>query len=125
MSERSLSGIWYSSAGSRLELEEQGSVLSGKFDSAQSPEGFVAIHGSVDPDPTLSHRALSFSASWAAAGTPAGQRSVTSYSGQYRVSSDGSEEIEVIFLLVDDTKSSALWKSTHISTDVFKRTSPK
>lgn len=125
MPAKSISGTWYSSAGSKLVLEEQGRALTGKFDSSQEGgEEFLPVFGSIDPDQEVTHRALSFSVSWADGMTPPGKRSVTSYSGQYRVSEDGAEEIEIIFLLVDDTKSRALWRAAHISADRFTRTPP-
>jgi Avidin family len=122
---QSISGTWYSSAGSKLILEETGRAVTGEFHSTQGDGGFLPVFGSIDPDPAMSHRALSFSVSWADDETKAGMRSVTSYSGQYRTYEDGAEEIEVIFLLVDDTKSKALWKAAHISAERFTRTSPR
>jgi hypothetical protein len=125
MPAKSISGTWYSSAGSRLVLDEQGRALTGKFDSNQEGEDeFLPVFGSIDPDQTVSHRAMSFSVSWADDKTQPGRRSVTSYTGQYRVRDDGAEEIEIIFLLVDDTKSNALWRAAHISADRFTRTPP-
>lgn len=116
-------GIWYSSVGSKLILEESGCALTGTFQSTEAGGEIVPIYGSIDPDQALAYRPLSFSASWGKPATPPGQRSVTSYSGQYRSNDNGREVIEVIFLLVDDTRSNVLWKSTHICTDLFTRTS--
>lgn len=119
-----MNGIWYSSAGSKLYLNEDGSTLTGRFESTQDPDGPVPVLGSLDPDQSASFRLLSFSVNWAQGDTPAGERSVTSYTSQHRAEDHGEVVcIEVTFLLVEDTPSTALWKSSHISSDVFKRTS--
>ncbi len=118
-----LNGIWYSSVGSKLVLEVDGTVLVGKFDSTQDPNGFVRVFGSVasaqsNPD----FLPVAFSASW-----PGGDDygpSVTSYTGQY-TNKDGYEQIEVIFLLANQVKSTVLWKSTGIASDVFRREDPR
>lgn len=118
----SLNGIWYSSVGSKLELIVDGTVLTGKFDSTQDPTGFVPVFGSVaSVQPNPDFLPVAFSASW-----PAGDDygpSVTSYTGQY-TNENGHEQIEVIFLLANQEKSTVLWKSTSIASDVFTREDP-
>src|SRR5580700_9255437 len=91
-----LNGTWYSSAGSKLVLEVKDTVVTGKFDSTQDPNGYVPVFGSVaSVHPNPNFIPVSFSASW-----PAGDGygpSVTSYTAQYTTKS-GHEQIEVIFL---------------------------
>lgn len=114
-----LNGTWHSSVGSKLELEVNGTVLKGKFDSTQDPSGYVTVSGSVaNVQPNPNFLPVAFSASW-----PAGDGygpSVTSYTGQY-TNQNGHEQIEVIFLLANQVESTVLWKSTSIATDVFMR----
>jgi hypothetical protein len=118
-----LNGTWYSSVGSKLDLEVNGSELKGKFHSTQDPSGSVPVLGavatSVDPNPAF--LPVAFSAAW-----PAGKDygpSVTSYTGQYTNEND-QEQIEVIFLLANQVESTVLWKSTSIASEIFKRTHP-
>jgi len=118
-----LNGTWYSTVGSELDLEVNGSELKGKFNSTQDPSGPVPVVGSVatsvDPNPTF--LPVAFSAAW-----PAGKDygpSVTSYTGQYTNEND-QEQIEVIFLLANQVESTVLWKSTSIASEIFKRTHP-
>ena len=118
-----LNGTWYSSVGSKLELEVNGSELKGKFDSTQDPSGYVPVVGSVASAGPNSRNFLpvAFSAAW-----PAGNDygpSVTSYTGQY-TNENGEERIEVIFLVANQVESTVLWKSTSIASDLFKRTQP-
>jgi hypothetical protein len=114
-----LNGTWYSSVGSKLELEVNDIVLTGRFDSTQDSSGFVPVFGSVasvDPDPNF--LPVAFSASW-----PANKKygpSVTSYTGQY-TNKNGHEQIEIIFILAKQAKNTTLWKSTSIASDVFTR----
>ena len=116
-----LNGTWYSSVGSKLELEVNGSELKGNFESTQDP-GSAPVFGSVaNVDPNPNFLPVAFSAAW-----PAGNDygpSVTSYTGQY-TNENGQEQIQVIFLLADQVESTVLWKSTSIASDVFKRTYP-
>ncbi len=44
-----LSGIWYSSVGSKLDLRVNGSKLEGLFHSMEGPGGKYDLTGSVDP----------------------------------------------------------------------------
>lgn len=117
-----LNGIWYSSVGSKLELEVNGTVLKGQFYSTQDPV-LVPVFGSVaSVQPNPDFLPVAFSASW-----PAGDDygpSVTSYTGQY-TNKNGHEQIEVIFLLADQVESTVLWKSTSIASDVFTRKNPR
>lgn len=117
-----LNGTWYSSVGSKLELEVNGTVLKGKFDSTQDPSGSVPVFGSVaSVHPNPNFLPVTFSASW-----PAGEGygpSVTSYTGQY-TNKNGHEQIEVIFLLANQVESIVLWKSTSIASEVFMRKHP-
>lgn len=97
--------------------------LKGKFDSTQDPSGYVPVFGSVaSVDPNCPNFIpVAFSAAW-----PAGKDygpSVTSYTGQY-TNENGQEQIQVIFLLANQVESTALWQSTSIASDVFKRTHP-
>jgi len=117
-----LNGTWYSSVGSKLVLEVNGTVVTGKFDSTEDPSAYVHVFGSaasVDPNPNF--LPVAFTASW-----PAGKDygpSVTSYTGQY-TNMNGNEQIEVVFLLADQVESRVLWKSTRIASDVFTRKAP-
>jgi hypothetical protein len=114
-----LNGTWYSSAGSKLELIVDRTVLTGRFDSTQDPNGYLPLFGVVAESTTEpNYLPLSFSVSW-----PPGDGfgpSVTSYTGQYS-NQNGDEKIEVVFLLIDQVKSTTLWKASHIATDVFTR----
>jgi len=121
-----LNGVWISRVGSTLILtEEPVGVLNGTMDSTQDLSGPEPLHGSSSRDPQSDNRGLSFSISW-----PAGKSSpdkeqfpssVTAYAGKYQKRSDGSEEIEVIFLIADGSTPGPLWQSVGISSDVFKR----
>ena len=117
-----LDGTWYSSVGSKLELEVNGTVLKGRFESTQDPSGHLPVFGSVaSVDPNPNFLPVAFSASW-----PASEGygpSVTSYTGQY-TNKDDHEQIEVIFLLANQVESIVLWKSTCIASDVFTRKHP-
>ena len=117
-----LNDTWYSAVGSKLDLEVNGSELKGKFHSTQDPSASVPVVGSVaGADANPNFIPVAFSAAW-----PAGDDygpSVTSYTGQYS-NEDGQEQIEVIFLLVNQVASTVLWKSTSIASDVFTRTQP-
>ena len=117
-----LNGTWYSSVGSKLDLEINGSELKGKFYSTQDPDSYTTVFGSVaSVDPSPNFLPVAFSAAW-----PAGKDygpSVTSYTGQY-TNENGQEQIQVIFLLANQMESTVLWKSTSIASDVFKRTHP-
>jgi hypothetical protein len=120
-----LSGVWYSGVGSQLKLEVSGSKLKGFFHSTEGPKGKYALVGSVDPDPSLPNRALSFSVSWIRADTDNDQRSVTSYTGQYhRYESDDEEAINTIFLLADETSPRKQFASTFVGYDNFARERP-
>ncbi len=120
-----LSGVWYTGVGSKLELKVNGSKLEGYFHSTEGPGGKYDVVGSVDPDPTLPNRALSFSVSWISLDTPNEYRSVTSYTGQYhRHDSDGDEVINTIFLLADETTAKKQYASTFVGYDNFVRTRP-
>ena len=116
-----LSGIWYSGVGSKLELAVKGSELSGFFHSKEAPGGKFPLCGSVDPDPNLPNRALSFSVAWITPETPKDRRSVTSYTGQYHRS---HEVIRTIFLLADETSPAKQYVSTSVGYDNFSRTQP-
>lgn len=118
-----LNGTWYSSSGSKLELEVNSTKLTGKFDSTREPNGFVPVYGSVaSVDPNPDFLPISFSASWSA-GDGYGP-SVTSYTGQYTNKKD-HEQIEIIFLMANQEESTVLWKSVGISSEVFTRNNPK
>src|ERR1700704_5787615 len=98
-----VTGTWFSPVGSRLELKENGSELTGTFDSTENPGGGgFPVHGSVDPDVHLPNRALSFSVAWIDGTTKPEYRSVTSYTGQYH-KDGGVETIDVVFLLANET----------------------
>jgi hypothetical protein len=115
-----LNGTWISSVGSILELEVEGTALTGTFNSTQDPSFKVPVVGSVaSVAPNSNFLPVAFSASW-----PAGKGygpSVTSYTGQYTKENE-RERIEVIFLLASQVESTMLWKSTSIASDVFSRT---
>lgn len=119
----SVMGTWFSSTGSKLSIRAEGSELAGTFQSSQDGSVEQPVHGRIDQaSDEATHRGLSFSVSWPPAeGYPS---SVTTYTGQYRHLRDGSEEIEVIFLIVDGTESRALWRSTGLSSDLFTRMRP-
>src|ERR1700722_16997635 len=95
-----LSGVWFSEVGSKLELRVTGSEIRGFFHSTEGPSGKFKLHGSVDSDPSLPNRALSFSVSWINEDTPNEYRSVSSYTGQYH-RAGGDDVINTIFLLAD------------------------
>src|SRR4029079_8090568 len=116
-----VSGTWYSPVGSRLELEEKGSELTGSFDSTENPGGGAfAVHGSIDPDHTPANRALSFSVAWIDGSTPPEFRSVTSYTGQYH-DDDDVETIDVVFLLANETTPAKAYASVFVGSDIFPR----
>jgi Avidin family len=119
-----LSGIWYSAVGSKLELAVNGSELRGFFHSTEGPGGKFPVVGSVDPDPNLPNRALSFSVSWITPDTKKSYRSVTSYTGQYHRWEDESETISTIFLLADETSPEKQYASTFVGYDNFGRNEP-
>jgi Avidin family len=119
-----LSGIWYSGVGSKLELEVKGSELRGFFHSTEAPGGKFPVVGSVDPDPRLPNRALSFSVSWITPDTAKGYRSVTSYTGQYHRWDDEDETINTIFLMADETRPNKQYASTFVGYDNFGRNEP-
>jgi hypothetical protein len=114
-------GTWYSGVGSKLELEVNGSELRGFFHSTEGPDGKYPLVGSIDPDPSLPNRALSFSVSWITPKTPRERRSVTSYTGQFHRS---HEIIKTIFLLADETSPSKQYVSTFVGYDNFVRVQP-
>ena len=117
--------VWYSKTGSVLNLYVNGSELTGYFYSLQvQPEEWYPLHGSVDPDQSLPNRALSFSVSWITDGTPSEFRSVTSYTGQYHSLPNGSEVINTIFLLQDETSPQKQYASTMVGYDNFVRVAP-
>jgi hypothetical protein len=119
-----LAGVWYSGVGSKLELEVDGSRLTGSFDSAEAPGGRFPVYGSVDLDSTLPNRALAFTVSWIQEGTKLEYRSVTSYTGQYHSLPDGEEVIRTTFLLAEETRPGKEYASTYVGYDNFKRTAP-
>jgi Avidin family len=120
-----ISGDWYSGVGSKLELVVTGSEIHGLFHSTEGPVGKFPVVGSVDPDPTLANRALSFSISWITPETPKEYRSVTSYTGQYHQSdASGDEVIRTIFLLADETSPAKQYASIFIGYDNFSKTRP-
>lgn len=120
-----LSGVWYSGVGSKLELKVNGSRLEGFFHSTEASGGKYELVGSVDPDPNLPNRALSFSVCWIESDTPNEYRSVSSYTGQYhRYDSDDDEVINTIFLLADETGPKKQFASTFVGYDNFGRTQP-
>ena len=121
-----VSGTWYSGAGSKLELHENGSELTGTFDSTENPGGgSFEVHGSIDPDGTRPNRALAFSVAWIDGSTPSEDRSVTSYTGQYHHSDlDGGDVIQVVFLLANETPPKKAYASVFVGSDVFRRIGP-
>ena len=119
-----ISGIWYSKIGSTLNLIVTGSELTGWFSRASNPSDTYVLHGSVDPDQSLSNRALSFSVSWIKEGTSSEYRSVTSYTGQYHRLPDSREVINTIFLLQDESTPQRQYASTMVHYDNFSRDEP-
>jgi hypothetical protein len=118
-----LAGVWYSGVGSRLELHVHGARLTGFFASTEDEGERFPLHGSVDPDPHQSNRALSFSIAWITPDESDAFRSVTSYTGQYHRSADG-EAIETIFLMADQTPPEKQYASVFVGYDNFHRESP-
>lgn len=118
-----LAGTWYSTAGSKLELKIQGSELMGSFTSTENPGPAFDVRGSVDPDPNIPDRALSFSVCWIDEKTKSKYRSVSSYTGQYH-HTDSEDIIETIFLLVDETSINKQFVSTFVGYDNFYRDQP-
>jgi Avidin family len=118
-----LSGVWYSGVGSKLEVEVEGTKLIGFFSSTEEGKDRFPLHGSVDPDPRLVNRALSFSVAWISSDTSPEYRSVTSYTGQYHSTPQG-EIINTIFLLADETSPKKQYASTFVGYDNFRRSKP-
>jgi|HubBroStandDraft_1064217.scaffolds.fasta_scaffold43824_2 hypothetical protein len=118
-----LSGVWYSGVGSKLELTVSNSELRGYFRSTEAPARKFPLVGSVDPDPSLPNRALSFSVSWINADTPNEYRSVTSYTGQFH-RTDEEDFINTIFLLADETSPTKQYASVFVGYDNFSKTEP-
>jgi hypothetical protein len=108
--------------GSKLELHENGSELTGHFDSTENQGGgSFPLHGSIDPDVSQANRALSFSVAWNKDSQPSEFRSVTSYTGQYH--KDG-EFIDVVFLLANETTPEKSYASVFVGSDSFTKTAP-
>lgn len=112
-----VNGHWESAVGSKLYLKADGSKLTGHFQSNEDPPLEVPIYGSVD-NTDKDFIPIAFTAYWPPklGEVPA----VTSYTGQYS-NENGKEIIETIFLLVNKTDSTILWKSTHIAYDIFTK----
>jgi hypothetical protein len=119
-----INGIWYSSIGSELKLEEHGSELKGSFDSVQQPGKAFELHGSVYPNEERPNRSLSFSVAWPEDPASAKYRSVSSYTGQYHHVDGVGEFIDVVFLLVDETMPSRSFASVFVGHDRFMREKP-
>ena len=122
----SINGKWYSFKGSELILTEEGSELKGTFDSVQDPNGARPLHRSVDPDPSLPNRTLSFSVAWIKGDASSGPVSVTSYTGQYHGGGGTSfkEFIDVVFLLANETSPAKEYASVFVGHDRFTRDKP-
>ena len=118
-----LAGTWYSGIGSQLDLQVNGSQVSGTF-TRKGTQGKVI--GSVDPDPTRPNRALSFSVAWVQDVTPPQNFvSVTSYTGQYHKGEKPRPDvINAVFLLVDETSAQRQFASTFVGYDNFFRQKP-
>lgn len=113
-----INGVWRSSSGSKLEIEEKQGKLTGTFHLAT--EHVTVAHdlsGSIDPDETPKIRPLSFSIAWRDA-TGKSLHSVTAYTGQLNAKGE-KPNLEVIFMIAHDQ--TPLWKGTGISYDNFEK----
>jgi len=114
-----INGIWKSSSGSTLEIEEVKGKIFGTYHLGKdNPERLHDINGCIDPDDAPDVRPLSFSVAWTYEDGKSGH-SVTAYTGQLNTKGK-KPNIEVIFLIANDK--TPLWKGTGISYENFEKT---
>jgi hypothetical protein len=117
-----IAGTWYNELGSVMNLNVNGSVLSGSYQTAVgNAQGIYALTGGLDSLPFSGEQAAGFVVAWINQyGT---SNSVTTWSGQYQVIS-GVEQIHTLWLLTGETYPQDNWASTLIHNDLFMRTQP-
>jgi len=123
MPENRLAGKWYSGIGSTLELEVEGSLLRGSFESVEySPSKKFPLVGVVDADEGRPNRSLAFVISWIDDDPLRKKyRRSSSYTGQFHSDDDVNR---VTSLIVNETAEKKQYASILVSHDVFTRDVP-
>lgn len=121
----SYTGTWYNELGSTMTLYASGSSVWGTYSSTvgQASQSYQ-LAGLVNTATPASGAgtALGWTVAWVNAYMIS--PSVTSWTGQYQVEPDGTEEIETLWLLVTETTEDNDWASTQVGADLFTRTPP-
>ena len=118
----SIAGTWYNELGSVMNLEVNGSVLTGTYQTAVGDaEGIYNLTGGVDTSPLAGKQAVGFVVAWV--NQYGSSNSATAWSGQYQTM-EGIEEIQTQWLLTQETSPEDDWLSTLVNHDVFTRTAP-
>ncbi len=118
----SAAGTWYNELGSKMELQVNGSSLTGTYQTAVGDAtGIYLLVGSLDPAPSPGGQAIAWVVVWN--NEYGNSHSITAWSGQYQVI-QGEEEIVSLWLLTSEQMPNHDWKSTLVNQDVFTRTAP-
>lgn len=121
----SIAGSWYNELGSMMTLIENGSSITGTYQTAVGDaSGIYQLVGSIDVDgnPSTNGQAVAWVVVWNNAANGS-SHSITAWSGQYQIV-NGEEEITTLWLLTEEMPSNADWASTTVNQDVFTRTAP-
>lgn len=117
-----VAGNWYNELGSLMTLNVNASVLSGVYQTAVgNAQGIYALTGGVDTLPSSGGQALGFAVAWI--NQYGSSNSVTTWSGQYQIIA-GIEQINMLWLLTQETYPQSNWASTLINNDTFTRNPP-
>jgi hypothetical protein len=123
-----LDGIWYNELNSRMELTVKEGLVQGTYETAVSGKGCAKgkfqLAGRADTarDGVLN---VGFVVSWE--NDQSNCESVTAWSGEYRTTRIGGEDVEILkttWLLTLETNETDDWKSTLVGQDVFTRRVP-
>lgn len=93
----SISGTWYNELGSTMDIQANGSVVTGTYQTAVGDaQGLYDLYGATDTESNETSQAIGFVVAWVNQYGTA--NSVTGWSGQWQII-DGEETITTMWLL--------------------------
>jgi Avidin family len=118
----SLKGVWYNELGSTMELEIQGSNITGRYNTkVGDAEGWYSLTGRASGVHDKGE-VVGFVVLWN--NDRADTNSVTVWTGELLRDRLGSERIETMWLLTAGSSVEEEWRSTRTGKDVFARNPP-
>lgn len=117
-----LQGTWYNELGSEMNLQVEGSFVSGTYQTAVGDaQGIYTLAGTTDTEPYGQSQAVGFTVAWV--NKSGNSHSVTAWSGQLQMI-DGREILTATWLITQETEPEYDWASTLVGMDVFTRSKP-